>query len=51
MNKIKINDSDEIKTIELAAETLAKILLQQVLSRKNPEPYKRIENKYDKSNS
>ena len=36
MRKIKINNSDEIKIVELAAENLAKIFIQQILSRKNP---------------
>ena len=50
MRKIKINNSDEIKIVELAAENLAKIFIQQILSRKNPNVNKKIENRYGKSN-
>lgn len=47
----KQSQIDNQKQIDLAAESLAKILLQQVLSRKNPEVHSQIESKtYDKSN-
>ena len=38
------------KQIEMAAETLARILIQQVLSKQNGNSAKQIEKKYGKSN-
>lgn len=41
---------DSKKQIELAAESLAQIMVQQVISRKNKQINKKIENKYGKPN-
>ncbi len=40
---------DAQKQIEMAAETLAKILIQQVLSKKNSNLAQQIEKKYGES--
>ncbi len=49
--KVKIEKDFELqcqKQIELAAESLARILIQQVISKKNNAANKEINNKYGK---
>lgn len=45
----KTTQIDIQKQIDLAAEALAHILIQQVMSKKNDATFKEIENKYGKS--
>jgi len=47
---IKEIEIDTQKQIELAAETLAHILIQQVMSKQNLAVSQQIENKYGKPN-
>lgn len=44
--KFEIHDQEQV---DLAAENIAQILVQQVMSRKSGQINKRIENKYGKS--
>ncbi|HUD09878.1 MAG TPA: hypothetical protein VMR77_03715 [Patescibacteria group bacterium] len=51
--KVKIENDSELqcqKQIELAAETLAHILIQQAMSKRNLVGSQQIENKYGKPN-
>ncbi len=49
MTKTKKED-DESKQVELAANQLARILIQQVMSKKNLVVTQQIDNKYGKPN-
>ena len=50
MNKLTIEKKENTKTTDLAAEALAQILIQQVMSKRIDTSNKEIETKYGKPN-